>query len=284
MSYKKVVQVVIHTNGRTDFLLSCIQSMALSDEYFEFILSDNSIFGIDSFFTKIPFLKYRRLKACNTWQEHFNFSLDNCDLPYIVLFHDDDVMFDEFFSSVKQNINSFSGMSIANNVQIINRSRRINLTAFAVSKDKYLFFNSYAERVLSSCFLGFPPISFMVLNVENIKKHRFSQTNGKYGDTLFVGDCLSTGPFLLYSNPVGGYRLHQKQDSKKYKMSDQMKVRDYYSSTVNSAILKKFDARIILESKNLEYLKRVFHSSLLIQLVVMLTRKLIIKFRLRSRL
>lgn len=282
MRKKKVVQIVIHTNGRTDFLRSCVQSMALSDDYFDFILSDNSVSGIDKKFTRIPHLKYRRIRGYNTWQEHFNYSLDNCDSPYIVLFHDDDEMFDEFFVSVKQNISSFPEFSIANNVRIINKNKLTNMTAFSKTNDELLFLDNYAQRVLSSPFLGFPPISFMVFHCENVKKNRFSQANGKYGDTLFVGDCLSSCNFILNSSLVGGYRLHQKQDSRKYRMSDQMKVRNYYSSFVNSEILRKFDARIILESRNLKYLISVFHFSLLFEIALALLNKLWIKFRLRT--
>ncbi len=250
-----MIELVVHTNGRTKFLRECLNSLAYNNEEFSFILSDNSVEGLNHEWIEFhPKLKYRRVTNCVSWNEHFNNTLKLNKEKYLMLFHDDDVFIPDFFEVLPQLINHYPDNSFAVNAKLLFNIQKSNTLVFDIAEE-FLTERLYSKKVLNNEYIGFPPISFFIWKADSIFDSLFTLNMGKYSDIEFVYDNISKTAVKIIKKPLGYYRVHGMQGSKSQNPSDQLLLLDFLSKSSRNKEQMQFRARIAVENRDLSLLR-----------------------------
>lgn len=230
--------VVLMCHNRTKFTVEAINSILNQDiKDFDFLISDNSTNNEIQELLNKDFPKIETI-FCNphhkVFFDHFNSLISKIKTKYIVLFHDDDVMQNNYVKRILETFQDFPEASaIATNGSFLEGqyqgATRIVFDgwSFKCDEENLVFKDKkpLLERYLSWDGGGLPPFPSYAYNMSKINDLRADFNRGRhYCDTLFVLDVLSKGEIVWINEPLVSVRLHDEQISSK-----DTSVRDYRS-------------------------------------------------------
>ena len=238
--------VVLMSHNRTKFAVEAINSILNQDiKDFNFLISDNSTNNKLQELLNKDFPKIETI-FCNphhkVFFDHFNSVISKIKTKYIVLFHDDDVMQNNYVKRILETFQDFPEASaIATNGSFLEGQyqggTRIAFDGWSfkcdgknlVFKDKKLLL----KRYLSWDGGGLPPFPSYAYNMSKINDLRADFNRGRlYSDAFFVIDALDKGEIVWINEPLVSIRQHDEQ------ISQGCGVRDYKSTI--TTIKKEF--------------------------------------------
>jgi hypothetical protein len=253
MSY--ILKVVILSHNRPDYLIESVQSVVNASKFLPkeidclIEVSDNS--DNDKCFNAI-IDKFKEINIVSRIPvlspiSHFKNVISEADADFLVIFHDDDIMENNFlvnlFNLIIQDI---SIAAVAGNAYYMRNNRitkstfldkKFNLTSIDSLDDLVNYYFRYDKQRIAP----FPSYMYRVdylqqVNLDNIDI-------GKHGDVALLIEVLNFGKILWTHDIVMNYRLHGSNDSGVFSFFDNLNLYNYLKydkKTTNSLALKNY--------------------------------------------
>jgi hypothetical protein len=216
------LQIYILCRDRLEYSITSIESVINSaDSSTEVVISDNSIGDdIESMclerFSKI---RYVRRKPSLQSEEHFKTIIDEAVAEYLVLFHDDDVMYPQYVTTLLPYMEANPSIAaVACNAEIIDK--------YGAATGKFFMRNIKGLVNLSDCndFIrpylntremgNAPPFPSYLYRRIFINSDDFNRKHGgKHVDVTFLLKILRKKPMCWNSEILMQYRYHDSNDS-----------------------------------------------------------------------
>jgi len=220
---KDIVQIVILSRNRPAYLKEAIDSVInqqLTTEQVELIVSDNSSTEevekmIAENYPDRCFSYLRRSPPLMAI-EHFQLVISECDKKYIVLFHDDDVMHDDYVKTMLPFIQEKGVAAVGCNEFIfkhdITKSIRAKPHNFKQPK-KFYSEREFLEQHIPSD-KGISVFPGYMYSADFLKKIRLNNVRRKNGlsDILMLNSMLEFGSIVWIPDTLVYYRLHDTND------------------------------------------------------------------------
>lgn len=133
--------------------------------------------------------------------------------PYVVLFHDDDLLHPRYLEYALKALNEHSNVSlVCSGMLATNNPNKLNFKPYAYTP---IWFEDIS-RFVSLIYLGFPlNFSTVIYKTGNFKKVKIDfEQYGKIADRPIIYDVAAYGgDIVLFSGQYIQYRLHMGQDS-----------------------------------------------------------------------
>jgi glycosyltransferase involved in cell wall biosynthesis len=250
------VTVVILSRNRLKLLTECLKSiLAQKSNDYNILVSENSETNIIYDYIKQHFVDVKLIKRANlSAEEHFNAVISECQTEFLVIFHDDDVMYPEYIDHMlKILVNNDDYSAVACNAFINRNNRRTYQNFFYHSS---VCIKSQKDLIQTYCKFGFSkpaPFPGYMYRVESLKKLIIkSKVAGKYTDVVMLLELLKKGKIFWLSDRLMEYRIHPNNDSGVECISDRKKLVNYFSN-----ILSDTDQLNMLNKYRLKYLIRI---------------------------
>lgn len=265
------LKVVILSRDRPSFLKDSISSAVISLNqipksvkcYIE--ISDNSESEecVELIRQSFPEIQVKLRRPCITSYQHFVNVISEAETDYLVIFHDDDVMKIDFLPDLYNLLRKNNEISAAAcNANFIRHGRETEETFI---KQVALLNAINPERLINSYFLlgeqGIAPFPSYMYRVSYLKDivGKFKPI-GKYGDVAFLLTLSQKAPFLWTNRILMSYRIHGKNDSSIYSITDQFKLLRFLRKqfTQTSPALNDLQLSIFifwLKSRNLNFFR-----------------------------
>ena len=223
------LQIVILTRDRLNYLEKALDSIIKSKiPEMEIVVSDNSI-GIETekLLNNNSDFKYIRRNPPLSQENHFIEVLKECSKPYLIIFHDDDLVKEEYLKVMIQEIKNDSKLvAVACNAYIINKQKLTKRKMMGFFSKSIIINNS--EELLKPYF-GFesyepPPFSSYIYRTEILKKNGLSVECGKHSDVSNLNNLLKYGPIKWIPDCLMYYRFHENNDGKNFSINDKLKL------------------------------------------------------------
>jgi len=226
----KDLTVFVLTHNRGEMLLETIDSILnQSCHDFKFIVSDNSsndetmrLLEERGYLGKF---EYRKRDKEYPSMEHFNLCLSEVDTTYFVLFHDDDIMLQDYVETMYNSIAGSEYVAVGCNAYYLYGEKRNkrkmlrkyknNLSVALVTKDLAL---QYCKRN------GIVPFPSYMYNKKLIGTKIFDEECGKYSDVSWLLRLVKLAPIYWLTAPLMYYRIHKGQDSQMLDIENQKKL------------------------------------------------------------
>jgi hypothetical protein len=253
MSY--ILKVVILSHNRPDYLIESVQSVVNASKFLPkeidclIEVSDNS--DNDKCFNAI-IDKFKEINIVSRIPvlspiSHFKNVISEADADFLVIFHDDDIMENNFlvnlFNLIIQDI---SIAAVAGNAYYMRNNRitkstfldkKFNLTSIYSLDDLVNYYFRYDKQRIAP----FPSYMYRVdylqqVNLDNIDI-------GKHGDVALLIEVLNFGKILWTHDIVMNYRLHGSNDSGVFSFFDNLNLYNYLKydkKTTNVVALKNY--------------------------------------------
>jgi glycosyltransferase involved in cell wall biosynthesis len=244
------VQLFIATHNRPELVVKTIGS-ALNQKFdsFEVIVSDNSTNDetgeIIKQFEDNRLIYKRRMPPVSS-NEHFNAILRDVTSEFFMIFHDDDIMYENMISELYKNlfpVNEF--VAVGANARIVSYSyvpkrlmlKRIFRDLTIRNRDQM------AHRYLIK--RGIVPFSSYMYRSVIAKKLKFNlDDGGKHCDVAFMMDVASMGNVLMLGKPLMDYFIRPGQDSKTNDFLNRISLINFITRTSvykkDSYLIKRF--------------------------------------------
>jgi GT2 family glycosyltransferase len=252
----KSLTIYILCHNRPDYARLAIQSvMDQTCQVFTLILSDNSSNDDVERMVKIDFpnIHYIRRMPVLKALEHFNRCIKEANTDYFCLFHDDDVMSQNFVNVMMQCAHDYpNAIAIGCNAKIERFGKLEQRTSF-LSFRKYEFIEnplSLARRYFSRAQSGIAPFSGYVYNRRLIEELRLSLDGGKYADVTWLLRLCMKAPIVWVNSPLITYRMHGGNDGNIESLRDRLKVFGFLKQNA-----KMFSAGLLKDYRSFIYKK-----------------------------
>jgi len=249
------LKVVILSHNRPVYLLESVQSVVNASKFLpngiDFLIevSDNSdinecITVISEKFKEVSIVSRRPvLKPI----DHFKKVISEADAEFLVIFHDDDMMENNFLANLFNLIlQDISIAAVAGNAQYM-RDNRITKDTFLNKKFKFTRINTLDELV--NCYFRYDkqriaPFPSYMYRVDYLKQVKLDKIDiGKHGDVALLIEVLNFGKILWTHDIVMNYRLHGNNDSGVFSFFDNLNLYNYLKydkKTTNVVALKNY--------------------------------------------
>lgn len=237
---KPHVQIYILARDRVDFLRESINS-AISQKTksatFEIIISDNSTNNDVKILIENEFkntVKYIKREKPSSSDIHFKKIIDEAIGDYVVLFHDDDKLNENY---IEITINYFllykNASAIGCNANIIKNNEIQKSTTCNLSDIKHFKTErDILEMYLPSKWIGFAPFPSYMYRKNALKSEDFNPDHGgKYSDVSFLSKKTKYGEVIWIPEKLMNYRYHENNDSAFFSINEMRKLWLYMRST-----------------------------------------------------
>jgi len=249
------LKVVILSHNRPDYLIESVQSVVEASRFLpkeiEFLIevSDNSdndkcSNAITGKFKEVNIVS--RIPVLSPIS-HFKNVISEADADFLVIFHDDDIMENNFlvnlFNLIIQN-NSIA--AVAGNAYYM-RSNRITKSTFLDKKLNFTAIDTLNQLV--NCYFRYDkqriaPFPSYMYRVDLLKQVNLDNIDiGKHGDVALLIEVLNFGKILWTHEIIMNYRLHGNNDSGVFSFFDNLNLYNYlkYDKKItNSLALKNY--------------------------------------------
>jgi len=260
------IEIILLCHNRPKLVIEAIQSILnQNNKNFNLIISDNSN-NLDT--KKIIEEKYPALTYISHYPgieliDHFNWVLQNIKGEYFVMFHDDDLLLNNYVDVIIKNLtlnNSFVAIGTNGYKSIENKE-----TLFELKKENNIINNSNTllHYYLSPELGGVPAFSSYCYN-KKLLNSSIELNCGYYFDTIFLADIASYGALLWLNKPltvqrdsydrlshiakVNDYKLFINNIKKKYNQLNSFYILEYRIVNLISQI-KKIKTKKLFSSK-----------------------------------
>ena len=165
--------------------------------------------------TRYPTVPYVRRRPPLSSLDHFATLIEEANAPYVALFHDDDVMMDNFAATLREALARHPGASaVAGDAFVIFGEHRTTKRVMRQRKDRMVVDSKeFLQPYLSLGPDKPPPFPGYLYRLAAIKGLALvSAEGGKYADVSFLLKVLERGPILWLAKPLLWYRLHASND------------------------------------------------------------------------
>lgn len=210
-----------------------------TDKNFKLIISDNSSNDEVERMVRQNFqqLKYIRRNPMLPSALHFKNIIDEAETEYFCLFHDDDLMHEDFISQVKKAIELFPDASaIACNAIVDNHGKPGRWPSFR-SYRQYEEFSSPKElamRYFSRGQSGIAPFPGYVYKRSSVNSSVMDIEGGKYSDVTMLLNIAKSGKIIWISKPLMTYRMHGSNDGGVESVRDRLRFLRYLKKNAGS--------------------------------------------------
>lgn len=216
--------IAVLTYNRSDYLIEMLESIQ-KQTYKNFIVKilDNASTDNTSDAIK-PFLKDARFQYVQHKENiggggNYNYALSNCDTPYLLITHDDDIMRSTFLeaeiNTIKNNANT---IMVSTKAELIDENRFFieNNDTSIETTDYTTVFKTFELIENYIIDLTHPVCPTIMLNMNIINEHKLQVTDSRCisCDTIFFFE-LNLLPYdiVFINEKLYEYRVHSKQDS-----------------------------------------------------------------------
>jgi len=263
------LSIFILCHNRSTDAKAAIQSVLnQKNTAFSLTISDNSSNDEVECMVKIEFPDacYIRRRPMLQVLEHFNQCIDEVKSSYFCLFHDDDVMNQDFFAEVTTCLHSHpNAIAFGCNANIEYFGKLQPQSSFLSFRQIEMISSSrdLAVRYFSRSQSGIAPFPGYVYKREAVGDLRFHPEGGKYSDVTWLLNLASKGPILWINKPLMTYRLHESNDGGIESRRDRLRFLGYLKKNLPELgrdILRdyrySFIYKTVLNNCNAEYSKR----------------------------
>jgi hypothetical protein len=247
------LKVVILAHNRPDYLIESVQSVVEASRFLpkeiEFLIevSDNS--DNDKCFNAISG-KFKEVNIVSRIPvlspiSHFKNVISEADADFLVIFHDDDIMENNFLVNLYNLIvHDNSIAAVAGNAYYM-RSNRITKSTFLDKKLNFTAIDTLDHLV--NCYFRYDkqriaPFPSYMYRVDLLKQVNLDNIDiGKHGDVALLIEVLNFGKILWTHEIIMNYRLHGNNDSGVFSFFDNLTLYNYLKydkKTTNSVALK----------------------------------------------
>lgn len=228
------LEIVVLSCNRPSYLLECIESILRQDmsKIGKLIISDNSSnLKVETLVARQwPFLEFRRYPHIPA-DKHFQDAIRLSSLPYLMLFHDDDILLP---GCIERSINKIKLdgklSAVACNAYYLyeNKPSKNTLVRYAKNDFQIHHPSDLIRRYLNHWEGGIAPFPCYIYRRSCIQPEYFDSANaGKHCDVALLLHVLSHGPFLWMSKPLALYRVHPKSDSSSVSLANRLSLIRY---------------------------------------------------------
>lgn len=213
------VTVFLLSSNRANFIGKTIDSItAQKNKNFRLIISDNSSNDeveelVKSKYSDLFYIRRRpRLPAL----DHFKTVLSEVESEYFVIFHDDDLMHEDYIHQMSEVLDQNESLAaVACNAWII-KDETLTRKIFFRQKQRENIFISNEELIAP--YLKFlnrvAPFPGYMYRTEKVKGLFLDASEGgKYSDTSFLMKVAERAPVCWLKDPLMYYRFHSGNDS-----------------------------------------------------------------------
>jgi GT2 family glycosyltransferase len=212
--------------------------LAQGDQDFSLIVSDNSSNDEVQHLVKneFPNVSYIRRLPMLPALEHFNCCIEEVKSDYFCLFHDDDLMSENFVSVMKKNIHDYP-MAIA-----FGCNAHIETLGQLTSHPSFRSFHTHeiinkpgdlAMRYFSRGQSGIAPFPGYVYDRRKVAAQRLPVDGGKYSDVTWLLNLVSLGQIVWINECLMTYRMHDSNDGSIESMRDRLRFLRYIKQNLN---------------------------------------------------
>lgn len=256
--------IFILCHNRPQDARHAIQSvLEQTDPNFTLTVSDNSSNDeVQSMVeAEFPSVHYVRRQPMLPAMQHFNQCVDEVRTDYFCLFHDDDLMGQQFVSQVK-------GAALAHPQAVaLGCNAVIEVFGKPQANPSFLARKRYdtipsaqqlAARYFSRSQSGIAPFPGYVYNTRLVGNVRFLPDGGKYADVTWLLELARKAPIVWIRQPLMTYRMHGGNDGNTESRRDRLRflgylkrnlswlgqglVQDYRCSFIYKMLLKQPDS------------------------------------------
>lgn len=223
------LDIYILCRDRVEYLKECLESVLITGNHkARIVISDNSVGDdverfIQDHFKEVEYV--RRVPALDVL-EHHNLILSETNAEYLVMFHDDDLMAENYVERMLNLIEADKSLAaIGCNAKIIKGEIRTNKNFIKDSIGEITFNNEYGflMHYLKISTYGPAPFPSYIYRMSKVEK-RFMQKNqgGKYSDSSFLAGLLESGGIRWSLRPYIFYRIHEGNGNKAISVADRL--------------------------------------------------------------
>lgn len=267
----KHIQIFILCKDRPEYFSQVVKSalsQIITKYSYEVIVSDNSITNsiyhlYRTEFSKFTNIRYVRRHPSLSALKHFEIAFSEADADYVTFFHDDDLLFPHYASTMADLLTKYNDViSIACNAMEVNGDvTNIRRVSFPFLRMKF-FCNkkSFLNQYLPGNG-GLPPFSGYMFRLNSFSSNIFSNPDaGKHSDATILAKIIKFGRILWIPKILMCYRYHQQSDSSVENIKDRRLLLEFmYSSGINRFDLSVVFYRIIYISNILNQKSRIYH-------------------------
>lgn len=230
------VQVYLLSRDRFGFCMRAIESiLAQTFRDFELIVSENSIDECvaSQIQAQYPTLKIlRRDPTFKTPREHFEACIAEATSDYMVMFHDDDLMYPHFLENMVLEMERNPLASAVGCEARIMRGEHLTREVFMGSKrtDSVVVNNSMLAASYIALGLASPaPFPSYIYRTKYLAGMRFPYEWGeKYSDAAFLYLLSCRAPIVWTSKELMIYRIHTTNDSNFESITGRLKLYKFF--------------------------------------------------------
>jgi glycosyltransferase involved in cell wall biosynthesis len=226
------IAVILMTKDRPLMAEEALDSILnQSDSDFHLIVSDNSEFND---FEKICKDKYqsieyrKRTPVIPSYHQHAIVVSKEVKEKFVLLFHDDDILYPDYIKSVRQVISSGGGVScVSANAHYMINNIIDSETMIKVKKDIIISSKEeFANYYFAPWTVGVAPLSGYLVRTNCLVRvlESSSEALGKYSDFLYLSHLIDDGPIVWIAHPHLAYRIHSGQDNYSISRADRLKI------------------------------------------------------------
>ena len=259
------VQLFILSRDRVDFCREAVASaVGQTYENCEVVVSDNSeTESVAEMLAKeFPGVVVIRRKPTLLALAHFNKLIDEAISPFMVLFHDDDVLEPEYVAQMVTLFQKYPEVAaVGCNARILREISSTGLPFMGAFRGivklrrPYDLLEPYLSISLNSP-APFPGYMYRTSLIRGLGLN--AEHGGKHSDVSFLANVLARGPMVWTSECLFRYRFHGQNDSSKESIADRLSWLRYLY--VNYGIHPK--SREVKDYKFLYWIKWLQQNSL----------------------
>lgn len=215
------VRIYILSRDRPEYFRQALASVLAQDgAQAEVIVSDNSEKDdVQALVQReFPGVKYVRRTPPLPALDHFRCVIEESTAPYLVLFHDDDIMLPTYVSGMLSVMDAHPEVvAVGCNAWVLRDGLRTRKRFMGTVRRNRLV-GSPPELLQSYLQLGtegpapFPGYMYRRQFLHGL--YLDAAEGGKHADVTFLTKLLKRGPILWSSEPLMAYRFHQSNDSR----------------------------------------------------------------------
>ncbi len=237
----KKIQIIILSRDRVNYLRECIKSVTeqkIENFELEILISDSSETDTVETFIKnsYPSLRYiRRAPSRSVW-DHFRLAIKDASGDYIVIFHDDDILYQNYCLEMLAAFERYPDASaIGCNAITIDKQGREAGLHFTRQQNKIIidekwFLSQYIPNRPATT--GHPPFPsycyrFSALDINHVNEN----DGGACADVTFISKKVQYGPIIWLVEPLMKYRVHNQSGTAGLTLNDYRKLWRYMELT-----------------------------------------------------
>lgn len=227
--------------------------LAQTDQQFRLIVSDNSSDDEVQNMLQHEFqqIEYVRRVPMLPSTAHFNRCIAEAEGDYFCLFHDDDLMGEDFVKSVRQCMQRFpQAVAIGCNAHIERFGKLEARPSFRTFREfeRLPTPRELAKRYFSRAQSGIAPFPGYVYNRRLMGDVLIPMEGGKYADVTWLLMQARRGEMVWISQPLMTYRLHASNDGNVESRRDRLRFLGYLKqnvATIGAGVLQDYRCSFI---------------------------------------